>query len=780
MDKAHIGQSRLRTEDFRFLTGQGQYIDDINLDGQVYAAALRSPHAHANILGIDAAAALELPGVLLVVTGADWINEGFGPIPTKSAVRENRDGTPLAEPPHHCLAIERARHVGEIVAFVVADSRPALLDALELIEVDYQALDSVTDPVTAIAEGAPLIWDDIPNNICLDYELGDAAATQAAFDAADHVVALDVVNNRVTAVPMEPRGAIGVYDPTDESYLLYNSSQNIHANRDTFAEKILNIPKDKLRHVAPDVGGGFGVKNGVYPEPALVLYAAKRLGRPVKWINDRSESFQSDTHGRDQISKVELALDADGTFRALRTETIGDIGAYCATVGPFTPTGGSARTQGGPYAIGAMYYRSRAVFTNTAMLDPYRGAGRPEASFQIERIVEFAARELGFDPVELRRKNLIPSSALPMKTPMGLDVDCGDFPEVFEMTLRMADRDGYPERLASSADAGRLRGFAIAPYLECTGGGPKEFTRLTFNADGTSRLEIGSHSTGMGHETAMPQIAAARLGIPVEGIEFVQGDTSATPLGGGHGGSRGLEVGGNSVQQAAGEVIEKGKVIAAHMFGIAPADVEFEDGNYFQPATNHTATMAEVIEASHDPARLPDGVSPGHLTTESTFERGIISIPNGCHAAEVEVDPETGRIEITGYWVVDDFGTIVNPMLADGQVMGGVAQGIGQAILEEIVYDPESGQLLTGSLQDYALPRATDIPHMEIGYFEGAPTAKNPLGVKGAGEAGCVGAPPVVVNAVLDAIKASGAHRIDMPMTPEKVWRALSGDRDRI
>jgi carbon-monoxide dehydrogenase large subunit len=773
MKKTAIGESVRRHEDLRFLTGKGRYIDDIRLPNQAHAIVLRSPHAHARINGIDAKAALAMPGVLLVVTPDDWKREGFGPIPTKSAVNKKRDGTPLNEPPRHCLAIDKVRHVGEAVALVVAETQNIALDALDAIEVDYEPLPAVIDAKAAIAPGAPLVWDDIPGNFCIDFQLGDQAATEATLKASDHVIELEVVNNRVTAVPIEPRGAIAVYDKATDSYTLYNATQNVHANRDTYAEKVLKIDKAKIHHIAPDVGGGFGVKNGVYPEPALLMYAAKKLGRPVKWINTRSESFVSDSHGRNQLSTVKLGVNKDGKFQALYTETVGDLGAYCWTVGPFTPTGGSARTQGGAYAFKAMYYCSKAAFTNTMAMDPYRGAGRPEASFQIERVVELAARTLGMDPVELRRKNLIPPSALPLKTAMGLDVDCGDFPRVFERALELSDRAGYAKRVEESKKHGWLRGFAIAPYLECTGGGPKEFAGVRFKKDGTIELAVGSQSTGMGHETSMPQILAAKLGIDFDSIAYRQGDTDATPLGGGHGGSRNLELGGNAVVRAAEEVIEKGKRLAAHLFETDAAKVEFKDGAFFEPGTNHAIAIKDVIEASFDPKKLPDDMQPGGLDANTTYERGVISIPNGCHAAEVEVGPETGTVRVVGYWVVDDFGTIINPLLCDGQVMGGTAQGIGQALSEIALYDAESGQMLTGSLTDYAMPRADTMPPMVIEYYEGAPTKKNPLGVKGAGEAGCCGAPPAVVNAVLDALKEFGVTHIDMPLTSEKVWRAI-------
>ena len=764
MSNVKIGESVRRFEDLRFVTGHGRYIDDVNLDNQARAVVVRSPYAHAVIKGIDTTAAMEADGVLLIVTPDDWKREGFKPMPTKSAVKTNSDGSPLKEPARHCLAMDRARYVGEPVALVVAETLAQAKAAAELVEVDYEELPAVVDPVKAIQPGAPLLWDDIPNNLCVDFELGDKEGTAKAFAEADHVVSLDILNNRVTAVPIETRGCVAAYDAAADKYTLWNASQNVHANRDTFAE-VLKIDKAKLDHIAPDVGGGFGGKNSAYPEPPLCLYAAKKLGRPVKWINNRAESFLSDTHGRGQVSRVELALTKEGKFLALRTSTIGGIGAYAWTVGPFTPTGGSARTQGGPYHFPAMHYRGRAVYINTAPMDPYRGAGRPEATFQTERIIEYAARKLGFDPIELRRKNLMPREMLPHKTPMGLDVDSGDFPLLFEETLKMANKADLKALRARAEAKGRKYGFAIAPYLECTGGGPKEHAGVKFNKDGTVELSVGTSSTGMGHETSLSQILAARLGLEIEKVKFRQSDTTATPLGGGHGGSRGMEVGGNAVQQAALEIVEKAKPVAARLLQSDITDVTYDGGTYSAGASS--VAMADVIAAAQE------SEGAGALDHSSVFERGVISIPNGVHACACEVDPETGMVEITGYWVMDDFGTIINPLLADGQVMGGVAQGIGQAFLEDIVYDAETGQLVTGSLMDYGLPRADDIPHMEIGYYEGAPTKKNPLGVKGAGEAGCVGACPAVVNAVLDALKDYGVTHIDMPLTPQKVWRAI-------
>ena len=763
-----------RLEDQRFITGSGHFIDDVNLPDQAYAAFLRSDHAHARIVRIDTSAAKEAPGVLLVLTGNEWVAAKHGPVPTKSTVRTKRDGSPFNEPTRHCLAVDAVHHVGEPVVLVVAETRRQAEDTLELIEIEYEDLPAVTHQVPALSVDAPQLWAQAPGNLCLDYELGNRTEVDAAFAKADHVVSLDVVNNRVTGAPMEPRGAVAAYDPAGGTYTLWNSSQNIHANREVFAEKILNIPSAKLRHVAPDVGGGFGAKNSVYPEPPVLLYAARKVGRPVKWVATRSEAFLADTHGRDQVSTVSLALSRDGTFLALKVETVGNLGAWCGTMGPFTPTQGSARTQGGPYAFPAMLYSAKAAFTNTPQTDPYRGAGRPEASFHVERIIEYAARTLGFDRIELRRKNLIGPEALPWKTPMGLSVDSGNFPALLERVLKLVDYDGFPQRAAEAKARELRRGFGVSPYLECTGGAPKEEARVTSASDGTVTLAVGSHSTGMGHETALPQILAGRLGIPITSIRFQQADTALTRMGGGHGGSRGLEVGGNAVAKAADEIIAKGRTIAAHLLNSRSEDIEHAGGRFNDVKTGQSLTMAEVMAAAADASRLPPGMGAGALDTDTVYERAAITIPNGCHAAEVEVDPETGVVTVVGFWAVDDFGKIINPMLADGQVMGGVAQGLGQALLEEVVYG-DGGQPLSGSFMDYALPRATDVPPLVVEYDESAPTARNPLGVKGAGEAGCCGAPPAIVNAVLDALAEYGVTHLDMPLTPQKVWRAIAG-----
>ena len=770
---AKFGKSQVRVEDQRFLKGQGRYIDDVNLPNQTFGAFVRSPHAHARVRSMDTSAAAAMPGVQLIVTGAEWAEQKFGPLPCRSPSKVNRDGTPFKDPARQCLAHETVRYVGEPVALVVAATAAQARKAADAVMVDYDPLASVTDRAQALDAGAVQLWPEAPNNLCLDFEQGKRAEVEAAFATAKHVIRMDLENNRLTAVPMEPRGAITDFDPVTGDYTLWNSSQNIHANRDLMAA-MLRIPKDKLHHLAPDIGGGFGGKNSVYSEPLVLLYASAKLKRPIKWVAERTEAFLTDTHGRDQQSHVALALDADGKFLALHVHSIGNVGAACGTMGPFTPTGGTARTQGGPYAIPAILYTAKAVFTNTVQTDPYRGAGRPEAVYHVERIVEFAARKLGIDPVELRRRNLIQPQQMPYTSAIGLPIDCGDFPAVMERVLAMADRQGYASREAASKAKGLLRGFAVTPYLECSGGAPQEEAQLSFKAGGVVLMAVGTHSTGMGHETALAQVASDRLGIDIHRIQFRQGDTAATKIGGGHGGSRGIELGACAVLKAADMVIEKARGIAAHLINSRPDDITFDSGKLTDIKTGQSITIDAVIAAAGDQSRLPAGINAGALDTTAVFDREMFTVPNGAHACEVEVDPETGVVRVDGFWAVDDFGSVINPMLADGQVMGGIVQGLGQALLEEIVYDRETGQALTTSLLDYALPRADHVPRMKIEFFECAPTKRNPLGAKGAGEAGCCGASPVIVNAVLDALKDHGVLHLDMPLTPEKVWRAIS------
>ena len=770
---ASFGKSQVRVEDQRFLKGQGRYIDDVNLPGQGYGAFVRSPHAHARVLSIDTSAAATMPGVLLIITGAEWATQKFGPLPCRSPSKINRDGTPFKDPARQCLVHDVARYVGEPVALVVAATAAAARSAADAVLVDYETLASVTDRGRAMAAGSAQLWPEAPQNLCLDFEQGKRADVEAAMASAKHVIRLDLENNRLTAVPMEPRGAIADFDRATGQYTLWNSSQNIHANRDLMAA-MLRIPKDKLHHLAPDIGGGFGGKNSVYAEPIVLLYAAGKLAHPVKWVADRTEAFLTDTHGRDQHSNVALALDDTGKFLALHVHSIGNVGAACGTMGPFTPTGGSARTQGGPYAIPAILYSAQAVFTNTVQTDPYRGAGRPEAVFHIERVIEFAARKLGIDPVELRRRNLIQPEQMPYTSGIGLAIDCGNFPAVMDRVIAMSDRPGYAARVTASAAKGLRRGFAVTPYLECSGGAPQEEAQLKFTSDGIVLLAVGTHSTGMGHETALAQIVGDRLGIDLHRIQFRQGDTAATKIGGGHGGSRGIELGGCAALKAADMVIDKARTIAAHALNSRADDIAFGKGKLTDSKTGQSMTIDGVIAAAGDQSRLPAGMSVGALDSTAVFDREMFTVPNGAHACEVEVDPETGVIRVVDFWAVDDFGSVINPMLADGQVMGGIVQGLGQALLEEVVYDSDSGQALTTSLLEYALPRADHVPRMKIEFYEGAPTKRNPLGAKGAGEAGCCGASPVIVNAVLDALNDYGVTHIDMPLTSEKVWRAIS------
>jgi aerobic carbon-monoxide dehydrogenase large subunit len=777
MEKYGIGQAVRRKEDVRFLTGHGRYIDDIKLENMTHAVVVRSPHAHARIKRIDIGAAAAMPGVLAVYTGADWQASGLGGLPTRTRA-QNRDGSPLTAPPRPSLVADRARFVGDAVAFIVAESAEIAKDAAELVEIDYEPLPAVIDAQAALAPGAPLVWEDLKSNLCVDFEAGDKAAVDAAFARAAHVVTLAPLNNRVIAAPLEPRGAIGQYDPQQQKFTLTSNAQNIHSNRNQLADKVFHVPPAQMRHVAYDVGGGFGGRNGLYPEYALVMFAAKELGRPVKWVSERSEGFAADNHGRAQSSHVELALDDDGRFLALRVSTVGNIGAYMASVGPFTPTAGTVRTQGGLYRIPAIHFQAKAVYTHTSAVDPYRGAGRPEATYQIERAIDLAAMELGIDAAELRRRNVIRRSELPYKTGVGLEIDSGDFEYLLERALELARWRSFPERAAAARAAGRRRGIGVATYLGLTGGMRQEYAALKFERDGSVTVAVGGESVGTGHETTMPQIVAERLGLPLERIRHRQADTDVTPLGSGHGGSHGLEIIGSAVSAAAYKVIEKGKQIASHLLEAAVADIGFANGVFSIAGTDRRLSIDEVITASFDRAKLPNDMEAG-LDADVTYENQPLSCPTGCHVAEVEVDPDTGAVAVVDYTVVNDFGTIINPMITDGQVMGATTQGIGQALLEDIVYEQESGQLLTGSFMDYCLPRADDLPDYRTDYYEGAVTQRNPLGVKGAGEAGCGGAPPAIVSAVVDALKEYGVRHIDMPLTPLRVWQAIAAARTK-
>jgi carbon-monoxide dehydrogenase large subunit len=767
-----IGQPVRRVEDRRFITGNGRYVDDLTRPRQVHAFMLRSPHAHAHIRAIDIEAAAAAPGVLAVYTGADLARDGIGTLPCLSPLH-NRDGSPAVMPPRPALAGERVRHVGDAVAMVVADSVNAARDAAEQIAVDYAPLPAVVDTVRAHDPGQPQVWDAARQNLCFDWEIGDRAAVERAAAAARHRISLELVNNRVVVASMEPRGAIGEYDRGEDSYTLWSSTQGSHFLRNLLAESIFHIPENRIRVVTPDVGGGFGMKLFLYPEHVLVLWAATKLGRPVKWIPERAEAFMSDSQGRDNFTRLELFLDEELRFQALAVETVANMGAYLSNFAPEIPTLSGAPMLSGVYAIPAIHVGVKGVFTNTVPVDAYRGAGRPEAAYAIERLVDFAARRLAVSPDELRRRNFIRPEAMPYTTPLGLTYDSGDFRRNLDDALRAAHIGDFAAHRAEAERRGRLRGLGLAAYIEQSGFPPDEFAELRFDPAGTLTILMGTQSSGQGHQTAYAQLAAERLGLPFDKIRVMQGDTAAISFGRGTGGSRSLPVGGAALDHAAHKLIDKGRRIAAHLLEAAESDIEFADGAFAIAGTDRRIGLVEVARAAFNPAQLPPGLEPG-FAESGHFTPQTPTFPNGVHVCEVEIDPETGDIAVLRYLVVDDFGTVVNPLLLRGQVQGGVAQGIGQAMLERTLYDPETGQLLSGSLADYALPRADDLPPIEFAYNV-VPCRTNPLGIKGAGEAGAIGSPPAFANAVIDALAPFGIAHLDMPLTRERLWRAIRG-----
>ncbi|HUC11153.1 MAG TPA: xanthine dehydrogenase family protein molybdopterin-binding subunit [Stellaceae bacterium] len=770
MNQFGIGQSVRRVEDRRFLTGHGNYIDDLVLPRQAYAFMLRSPHAHARLLAIDTAAAAAASGVLAVVTGDDLARDGLGSIPCLVPII-NRDGSTAPSPQRPALIRERVRHVGDTVAMVVAESLAAARDAAELIEVDYAPLPAAALTEHALDAGQPQVWDEVPGNLAFDWAIGDAAAVDRALATARHRIALEIVNNRVVVNSMEPRGAIGAYDPGQDAYTLWSSTQGSHLLRSQLAESVFKIPENRIRVVTHDVGGGFGMKAFLYPEHILVLWAAKKLGRPVKWTPERSDAFMTDAQGRDNIMRLELGLDDELHFIGLSVTNLANMGAYLSNFAPAIPTESGGVMFSGVYTIPAISVVVKGAFTHTVPVDAYRGAGRPEAAYALERLIDYAARRLGVAPQELRRRNFIRPEATPYATPLGLVYDSGDFARNMEDALATADVAGFAMRRAAAAARGRYRGIGYAVYIEQSGMPPDEFAELRFDPDGTLTMLMGTQSSGQGHQTAYAQLAAERLGLPLDKIRVVQGDTAAIAFGRGTGGSRSLPVGGASVDAAAGKLIAKGRRIAAHLLEAAEVDVAFADGVFRIPGTDREIAIAAVARAAFNPAQLPDGVEPG-FAESGHFTPPAPTFPNGCHVCEVEIEPDTGHVDIVRYLVVDDFGTVVNPLLLRGQVHGGVAQGVGQALLERTVYDPETGQLMTGSLTDYCLPRAEDLPAIEFAYNV-VPCRTNPLGLKGAGEAGAIGAPPALVNAIVDALGPLGIDHIDMPVTPERLWQAI-------
>jgi aerobic carbon-monoxide dehydrogenase large subunit len=770
MGQFGMGQSVRRLEDRRLVTGQGRYTDDISLARQSYAYVLRSPHAHARILRIDTAEAAAAPGVLAIFTAADLARDGVGTIPLLTPL-PNRDGSACKTPPYPVLAADRVRHAGDAVALIVAETAAQAKDAGELVAVDYEPLPAAIGTAAALGPGQPLVWDDAPDNLHLDWEIGDKAATDAAFARAKHVVALRLGNNRLVANSMETRNAIGEWSAGEQRYTLYSSTQGSHVVRQIMAG-VLNVPENRIRVVTPDVGGGFGMKLFLYREFVLVLYAARKLGRPVKWASERTEAFLSDTQGRDNVTDAELALDADGRFLAIRVATVANMGAYLSNFSTFIPTLAGTQMLTGLYAMSAAHVGVKCVFTHTVPVDAYRGAGRPEAAFVVERLVDVAARRLGIPAAELRRRNFVKHEQMPYATALGLTYDSGDFVRNMDDALALADQRGFAARRATSRAQGRLRGFGFSTYIEQCGTGGDEMAELRFDPSGTVTLLIGTQSSGQGHHTAYAQFVADGLGIPLEQIRFHQGDTDTVSFGRGTGGSRSLPVGGNAVRGAIDKVIAKTRKIAAHKLEAAEADIEFTDGVFRIAGTDRTVDFTTIAKDAFEPANLPPGMESG-LDESARYMHKASTFPNGCHVCEVEIDPDTGATRILRFVVVDDFGAVVNPLLLAGQVHGGVGQGVGQALLEDCVYDPESGQLVTGSLMDYCMPRADNMPAVEFTYNV-VPCTTNPLGIKGAGEAGAIGAPPAVINAVVDALSEYGIEHVEMPATAERVWRAIA------
>jgi carbon-monoxide dehydrogenase large subunit len=773
MTKFGMAQPVRRVEDPRLLIGNGRYTDDITLANEAVGMVLRSPHAAARILSVDTSAAAGLDGVLAIYTGADLKADGIGGLPCAIPLK-NRDGSPRAEVPHPALADGEVRHVGDPVAFIVAETHQAARDAAEAIMVDYDILPSSTDLGATLDADAPAVWPQAPGNVCFDWETGEKERTEALFAEAAHVTRLTVVNNRVVVASMEARAALADYDALSERWTLYTNTQGGWTLKSMLAQAVFNVPEDRFRVVTPDVGGGFGMKLFLYAEHALTCYAARRLGRPVKWASERSEAFLSDTHGRDNITQGEIALDKNGNFLALRTRNVANMGAYLSNFAPFIPTGAGTKVLASVYKFQAIYVNVLGVFTHTVPVDAYRGAGRPESNYLVERLIDAAAAEVGIDRIELRRRNMVAPSAMPYVTAMKQTYDSGDFQRVLDAALEKVDWAGFEGRRASSARRGMKRGIGMSYYLEATGGSPSERAEIRFADDGFVDVFVGTQSTGQGHETAYVQLTVDQLGIDGDKVRIKQGDTDSIPTGGGTGGARSLYSEGQAILVTAASVIEKGKKAASEALEAAVSDIEFSGGRFSVAGTDRGLDILELAAAQR--ARAAGGQVATTLDAAEIAKIDVHTFPNGCHMAEVEVDPDTGMVSVLRYIVCDDVGKAVNPMIVRGQVHGGVAQGFGQAVLEQTAYDPQSGQLLSGSFMDYALPRAADLPDIEVDLIE-VPCATNPLGVKGAGEAGAVGSPPAVINAIVDALSDTGVKSIDMPATPEKVWKAIHMSR---
>jgi carbon-monoxide dehydrogenase large subunit len=768
VQKFGIGQPVPRVEDPRFITGRGRYVDDFDLPLQCHGVVVMSPHAHARITRVDTAKAKAADGVLAVLTGADVKADNLGSL--APPMPEDMGGPKGFRTLLSILAIDKVRAVGERVAFVVAETLTQAKNAAELIEIDYEPLPAVITVEDAVKPGAPALWDGAPNNVAFALMMGNKDATDAAFANAKHVISLKINNARISANSIEPRAAIGHYHPEADNYTLYSTSQNPHGTRSSVAGQVLRIPETKLRVLSPDVGGGFGMKHGGYPEDALVVWASRRVGgRPVKWAATRSEALLGDAHGRDQVVTGELALDERGKVLGLRVNALHAMGSHVFGAAMVVPLF-AIRLSPGVYQIPAVHAVARAVLTNAIPTAPYRGAGRPEATYLIEQLMDRAARVVGVDPIEIRRRNFIPSSAMPHKIQTGITYDSGDFVHVMDECLKVADWSGFSKRAAESKKHGKLRGRGIAYFLEEAAVFNDRMV-LRFDPSGTLTILAGTHSHGQGHQTVYAQMASEWLGVPFESIRFVQGDTDAVPIGRGSYGSRSMHVGGNALKRAADNIIEKAKPMAAMMLEASAGDLEFKDGSFRIVGTDRAMPLVSVAKAFYRPAMLPPQFDVG-LEASGTFAAEPPNYPNGCHVCEVEVDAETGMVALVRYAAVDDVGKVMNHMLCEGQIHGGVAQGAGQALMEAIVFD-SAGQLVTGSFQDYAMPRAEDFPDL-VSELTEVPAKTNPLGVKGAGEAGATGAPPAIIGAILDALKPLGIENIDMPATPSRVWAAIN------
>ena len=778
MREQGIGASVRRKEDQRFLLGKGRYTGDINVAGQTHAYFLRSPHAHAVIEGIDTSAATAAPGVVAVLTGDDLAADGIGPLICGVTVTSD-DGEPHRAPPHPALAQNKVNYVGDHVAVVIAETLTQAQDAAELVDVKYRPLPAVANTGEAADEGQQQIHDVAPNNVCFNWPFGDKAANDEAFASAHKVSSIELTNNRMVTNPMEPRAALGEYNSGTEEITLHMTTQNPHMHRLVLAAFNQLAPEHKLRVVGPDVGGGFGAKIFVYAEELVVGWACRKVNRPVKWTGDRSEAFMADAHGRDHVSRAEMALDENGRFLAMRVQTTANLGAYLSTFSTMVPSYLYAFLLAGQYATPLIYSEVKAVFTNTAPVDASRGAGRPEATYLLERLVDVCAADMDLDPAEIRRRNFIPKDAFPYQTPVVQCYDSGDYEAALDQAMELADYAGFAARAEEARSRGKLRGIGFSSYVEACGIAPSaavgqlgggvglwESAQVRFNPTGNVQVFTGTHSHGQGHETTFAQLVCDQLGVPFENIEVIHGDTARTQFGMGTYGSRSLAVGGVAIAKACDKLIAKGRKIAAHTMEAAEGDIEFADGNYTVAGTDKSMNIAEVAFTAYVPHNYPEGVEPG-FDENAFFDPMNFSFPAGTHICEVEVDPDTGEVEIADYTAVDDFGKLVNPMIVEGQVHGGIVHGIGQALLEGCRYDSE-GQLVTASFMDYAMPRADNAPDFRIGY---APTdpPHNPLGVKGCGEAGAIGAPPAVINAIANAI---GARHVEMPATPETVWRA--------